>query len=78
MKKQKNEPMSQEQRTLSKNWNKFRGYMVLVIEDKIFATKRASKFNKLLSEIEQKYHRRPLITVIPREGTLILPHTIWQ
>lgn len=61
-----------EQKLLLKNWEKYRGSIVMVVEDKIFATKRAQKVDELVSTIEKKYHRRPLITYIPKEGTLVL------
>lgn len=61
-----------EQETLFKNWEKYRGNIVMVVGNEIFATKRAKKFPKILKEIEEKFHRRPLITYIPKEGTLIL------
>ena len=64
--------LEQEQETLSKNWEKYRGNIVLVVGEKIFATKRAQKVNQLIGKIENKYHRRPLITFIPKEGTLVL------
>lgn len=61
-----------EQKTLFKNWEKYRGSIVMVVDDQIFATKRAGNFNKMLKEIETKYQKQPLITYIPKEGTLIL------
>lgn len=59
--------------TLLKNRDKYKGYIVMVIEDKIFATKRSSSVPKMIAEIEKKYHRRPMITNIPMGDTLILP-----
>lgn len=61
-----------EQKTLFKNWEKYRGSIVMVVNDQIFATKRAKNVNKLLKEIEEKFQKQPLITYIPKEGTLIL------
>ena len=61
-----------EQKTLFKNWEKYRGSIVMVVDDQIFATKRAGNFNKMLKEIETKFRKQPLITYIPKEGTLIL------
>lgn len=61
-----------EQETLSKNWEKYRGSIVMVVGNEIFATKRAKKVHKIVKEIEEKFHRRPLITYIPKEETLIL------
>ena len=61
-----------EQETLSKNWEKYRGSIVLSVDDKIYTTKSPKRVHKMLQEIEKKHHRRPLITVIPKEDTLIL------
>lgn len=72
MKKRPQVYTSKEQETLYKNWDKYRGNIVLVVEDKIFATKRASKVHKMIKEIEEKYHKQPLISVIPNADTLIL------
>lgn len=63
---------SLEEKTLNKNMDKYRGYIVLVIEDKVFATKRAKNVHKMIKEIEKKYHRSPLITVVPKGDTLIV------
>lgn len=64
--------MQQEYETLEKNRDQYRGYVVLVIEDKIYAAKRTSKIHRLMKEIEKKYHRQPLIAVIPKADTLIV------
>lgn len=61
-----------EQETLSKNWEKYRGSIVMVVGNEIFATKRAKNVHDMVKAIEEKFHRRPLITYIPKEGTLIL------
>ncbi len=61
-----------EQEILSKNWEKYRGSIVMVVGDEIFATKRAKKVHDMVKKIEEKFHRRPLITYIPREGSLVL------
>lgn len=61
-----------EQKTLFRNWEKYRGNIVMVIGDEIFATKRAKNVHKIVKEIEEKFNRRPLITYIPKEGTLVL------
>lgn len=73
MKKQKTTTRNDtEQKTLLKNWDKYRGNIVMVVGDEIYATKRAKNAQKMLKEIEVKYHKQPLITYIPKEGTLIL------
>lgn len=61
-----------EQETLSKNWENYRGSIVMVVGEEIFATKRAKKVHDMVKKIEEKFHRRPLITYIPKEGTLVL------
>lgn len=62
-----------EQKTLIKNWDRYRGYIVLVVEDHIFATKRGDRVAKLIQKIETQFNKKPLITVIPKEGFWILP-----
>lgn len=64
--------ISKEQKVLSKNWEKYRGSIVMVVGNEIFATKRAKKVHEIVKEIEEKFHRRPLITYIPKEETLVL------
>ncbi len=44
----------------------------MVVDNEVFSTKRAKNVDKMLKEIEDKYHKQPLITYIPKEGTLIL------
>lgn len=61
-----------EQSTLLKNWEKYRGSIVMVVGSNVFTTKRAKNVNKMVKDIEKKFHRRPLITYIPPEGTLVL------
>lgn len=68
----KNKDVSQEQEILMKNWEKYRGSIVMVVGDKIFSTKSAKNVAKTINEIEKKFHRRPLITYIPKEQTLVL------
>ncbi|HCS79309.1 TPA: hypothetical protein DIV55_06255 [Patescibacteria group bacterium] len=64
--------LSSEQQTLLNNWEKYRGAIVMIVGSKIFATKKAAKVPELVKQIEEKFKRRPLITFIPKEGTLIL------
>ena len=61
-----------EQKTLDKNWEKLRGSIVMVVGNEIFSTKRAKNVNKMLKDIEKRFNKQPLITYIPKEGTLIL------
>lgn len=69
--KKANLKISTEQETLFQNWEKYRGNIVMVVGDEIFATKRAKKVDQMIKDIEKKYHKQPLITYIPKEGTLI-------
>lgn len=62
----------QETKTLLANWERYRGKIVMVIKNKIFATKNASEVNKIVKNIEKDFKTRPLITYIPEKGTLIL------
>lgn len=64
--------VTSEQKTLLKNWEKYRGNIVMVLGEEVFATKRAKNVDRLIEKIEKKFHRRPLITYIPKEGTLVL------
>lgn len=64
--------MKGENETLRVNWEKYRGNIVMVVKDKIFATKNAKRVGKMLEDITKKFHKRPLITYIPKEDTLVL------
>ncbi len=64
---------SLEQKTLEKNWEKYQGYIVLVVNDQIFATKRGDQVASLIKKINNTMHKQPLITVIPKKGFWILP-----
>ena len=61
-----------EQKLLLKNWEKSRGSIVLVVGETIFSTKRGAGVGKILEKIEKQFHKRPLITYIPKEGSLVL------
>lgn len=63
---------SPEQELLIKQWGKHRGNIVMVVDNQIYSTKRAQRVNSMIREIENKFHRRPLVTYVPKEGTLIL------
>lgn len=64
--------VSLEFKTIQKNWGKYKGHIVLVINDKIIATKKPSQVKKYIIKIEKEYHRRPLIVHIPKADSLIL------
>jgi len=70
MKQKSDQDISIEDKTLRENWDKYTDRIVLVVEDKIFATKRASKVPKMVEEIERKYNKQPLITYIPKKNAL--------
>lgn len=70
--KQLSAHITPDQKTLLKNWEKYRGSIVMVVGDKLFATKQAKNVDNLIQKIESKFHRRPLITYIPKEGTMVL------
>lgn len=61
-----------EEKILHKNWNKYQGYIVMVVNDKIFATKKPSLVAKYSLKLEKKYHKIPLIAHVPKAGSLIL------
>lgn len=64
--------VSLEYKTIQKKWNRYKGHIVLVINDKIYATKKLSQVKKYMEKIEKEYHRRPLIVHIPKADSLIL------
>ncbi len=45
----------------------------MTVDDEVYTTKEPKKVSKLLKEIEKKHHKKPLITVVPKEDTLIVP-----
>lgn len=51
---------------------KYKGSIVLSVNDQIYATKQPSKVPQMIKDIEKKYHKTPLVTVIPKDDTLIL------
>ena len=44
----------------------------MTVDDQTYSTKQPKKIPQMLREIEKKHHKKPLITVIPKEDTLIL------
>lgn len=44
----------------------------MTINDQVYVTKQPKKVSQIIKEIEKKYHKKPLITVVPKEDTLIL------
>ncbi len=72
MKKRNGDSYEYEEDVLNRQWEKYRGSIVMVVGDKVFSAKRGGTVERLVKDIEEKYHRRPLITYVPKEGTLIL------
>lgn len=60
------------QATLLKNWEKYRGSIVMTVDDQIYSTKQPKKVPQMIKDIEKKHHKTPLITVVPKDDTLIL------
>lgn len=54
------------------DWEKYKGSIVMTVDDQIYSTTNAKSVAKMIKKIEKKHHRKPLITVIPKEDTLIL------
>lgn len=72
MSRKDKQTITNEQKLLLNNWEKYRGNIVMVVGEEIFTTKKADRVDKIVEKIEKKFHRRPLITYIPKEGTLVL------
>lgn len=51
---------------------KYTGSIVMSVNGHTYVTKQTKKVSGLIKEIEEKHHKKPLITVVPKEGTLIL------
>ena len=72
MKTAKIDSFAKEQKTLLKKWDKYKGKIVAVSGDKIFAAKTGKQAQKMIKDIEKKYQKSPLVTYIPKADTLIL------
>lgn len=64
--------LSPEEKTLYAKWDSYKGKIVAVIGQKIFAAKTGKQANQIISKIEKKYQKPPLVTYIPKADTLIL------
>jgi len=73
MKKVKAEPVSIEHKTLLAQWDNYKGKIVAVAGNKVFAAKTGKQAQKMIREIEKKENKPPLVTYIPKADTLILP-----
>lgn len=70
-----NQNLEQADKTLRQNWDKYRGQHVFVVGEKIFAARSGEKAEEIYHQLKEKYPQTsPLMTYIPKEGTLIL----WQ
>jgi hypothetical protein len=59
--------------TLRRKWEKYRGHHVLVVRDQVFAAKTGEKAEKLYRQLQKQHPKvAPLITYIPKKGSLIL------
>ena len=61
-----------EEKTLNKNWEKYRGHTVLVVDKDIYSVKNRLSAKKKFDMIRKKYNKIPLVAVIPKADTLIL------
>ena len=50
----------------------YQGTIVMSVDGHTYVTKQIKKVPKLIKEIEKKHHKKPLITIVPKEGTFIL------
>lgn len=54
------------------DFKKYKGSIVLTVDDQIYSTRQPKKVSQMIKKIEKKHHKKPLITVVPTEDTLIL------
>lgn len=54
------------------DFEKYKGSIVLTVDDQIYVTKQPKKVSQMIKKIEKKHHKSPLITVVPEDDTLIL------
>lgn len=65
--------LEESKKILYANWEKYRGRHVLVVGRKVYTAKTGSQALKILEKLEKKDPTcSPLITYIPKAGTLIL------
>lgn len=58
--------------TKRKNSSEYPGTIVMSVDGHTYVTKQTKKVPELIKEIEEKHHKKPLITVVPKEDSLIL------
>lgn len=61
-----------EEKTFEKNLEKYRGYTIFTLNNKIFPVKRASLVKKYFDLIRNTYNKIPSVTIVPKTDTLIL------
>ena len=54
-----------------KNLSKYRGSIVMSVDDKVYTTKDPKSVERMVKEIEKKHNKRPLITVVPKGDTWV-------
>lgn len=57
---------------LMQNLAKYKGSIVLTVDNHIYTTREPKNVPKMLKAIEKKYHKKPLITVVPKQDTLVV------
>lgn len=62
----------QEEKTLLAKWSQYKGKIVAVVGDKIFAATSGAKAKVMIQKLEKKHGKPPLVTYIPKADTLIL------
>lgn len=55
-----------------KTSQEYKGTIVMSVDDQTYVTRQTKKVPALIKKIEEKHHKKPLITIVPKEGTLIL------
>lgn len=72
MNKSRSSSFAQEEKTLYAQWNKYKGKIVAVVGNKVFSATSGKQAQKMISRLEKKYRKPPLVTYIPKADTLIL------
>lgn len=54
------------------DWNRYKGSIVMIIDNQVYSTKDPKKVPKMVEEIHKKHHKWPVINQVPKAGTLIL------
>lgn len=62
----------QEEKTLLAHWSAYKGKIVAVVGNKVFAATSGARAKIMIRKLEKKYRKPPLVTYIPKADTLIL------